>query len=459
MKIISPEIKVLVKRPIDFDGSEYFEIPIEYISNINSIRAFNGGSIEIQFVDTDSYFQKLDYKNIFNEIPEGSILFLYARISPKNLFKQFNAGIVSTKNYHISSAQNNWQIQCKSILDKLRESEVFIDLSVDPIKIPSKITGSQIQDYITKISSLSKADKITKLFEIIWNDLFVALGNVVNIPLIPEHLKSTIELQVDSKSNILEAGIYPFQYIMQNSTIIGRAPSPIDILENVSTPPLYEFFIDELEGEGDLGIVSNFNPFTFDIKKYNVNNKKVSFVFRITPFSKIFNSDGSTRSDLIDYEIEEIFDIEYTTNEIFSGIHIGLMSIEDKDNTILFPPIFNNILRRNYGHKLLNIRIDGLRVPEDNPKNQNQRNDIKTHLRQVQEQLYNYFCKYVRNVSCNLSIPFDFYRLGSVVKFPQFFKEYGNIGYIETITDSFNNSGQAKTTLNIKWIDNLSILK
>jgi hypothetical protein len=425
-------------------------------------------------------------------LPDHTIVQVLVKRSAYEDWTQVNLGYVSEFSLSLTpSGQVTWKPVIPALHEKLKLQDLFIDMQ-EPgsqgqrLKDGKIMPDQKIEAAFTNFGETVKdVNSLSSLAERFWNNMIVNLMNVIQVggeamsfggnPIVGNtgSLGPMIKFTPFKGEGYSEGFINTFQIMTQFT--YGSCPNFFQILSSFATAPLYELFFDPLSGDGYAGGMVNgwtssgeISQIEFEAGKYSVVSGSGALVFRPAPYSKLFDILGNwdPASDLPMQEIKGLKRISFDTHgdEIYSGVHVGLSTLgDDVTNAILFPVTWNPYLRAIYGQKVMQVKLDGIGFPKGAAGDLKRPIFIQA-LKSIQEMLYANFCQGgqripLRNSSASIDCVFDFYRVGMPITWPDpepGFGSFGVYGYVQSVTDRLKASGEASTSIAVKWVDRLS---
>lgn len=457
MNDLSPYFKIFSFPPGE---STPMEISSEFVSTITSSRGLSGNSMKIVLPNLREKSE--EFKFIRPAFREGAIIQLYVRRNTNERYYQENLGYV----YDIDISYNakgsiEMTVNVAGLERKLREQELFLDLQNEDTQ-SSAMTRSEFNDRCTKVFTrysdvLKNAKDLPLLLKSIYDEILSKLSNTSigltfgGKTLFGDHDSDSIITLSTLKEGYTKNFIHTLNFV--SNFQIGSSVNFWQLFYSLASEPLYECFFDSLETANGLPVA--YNPPV----KYSVEQQRSTLVFRRTPFDIIFNVDGYYNYNHIDEEnriyhdqIKNYIRFSHTTSDVYSGVHVGLSEINQMDNTLLNPPYWNTELMSIYGYKLLQVKMDGVTFPANTTIA-----DIKKTfldiLAERQNQLYNIFCKDLKNAYMRFQTAYNFYRPGNAYYVEHESNLFGKYGYLQDVTNTFQARGQATSELNFKFVD------
>jgi|JI9StandDraft_2_1071091.scaffolds.fasta_scaffold03104_3 hypothetical protein len=490
MSFLNPEFKITILPFNSNEGQEY-DLPRDMVGSITSSRTLQGNSISMTIPNGLRNISGLKrFKQVFTD---QCIVRLYVRKNPSEEFRQLNVGYMNGLSVNVEAmGKLNWSIQFLGLEQKLQKQELFIDMdtsSQNSINEQSK-NGSSYEGAFSKIfDALSSTIGMKKLLIGIWDNVIYGLVGKYKESDPAGFTYGGYELigkwngnQENSNalmSSFFAEGYYEdttTQYKIFSQNQIGSSPRFWEVLTSMATQPLYECFLDTLDTNEKR--VSNGLTITDSIlddatnQNYTVASAGVtSLVFRKTPFDYLFDLQGEWNTDKDFQEVKHISSMSFTENpdDIYSGCHVGSTEskLAGKSSTLLFAVKWSDVLKRRYGYRVMQVKIDGLTYDYEETATKTKLNQIDTALASIQNKLFTIFFPvdnnfvrarrtYLKNVTASVNCAFDYYRIGTALDMGEheLIDFYGRYGYVTGVTDSFNPMGQATTSLQLKWIDN-----
>lgn len=478
---ISPECEIRVWRPYD---ARPIVVPSNLLSTIESTRGFDGGSISLSFPGNGKVAGIPTVQRIQELFADQSLVDLRVRRTKRDRFRQINLGYVAERSQTIAAnGAIEYRVDIRSLDQKLRSSELLIDRPDEEKQdsAPKRSEGNTIERAFARFSDVVREmRRLPDLVRAIWNELIVELlfepavsgralvfgGNRL-FARTGEDADAAIRLHVFDGAGYSENFVHILH--LADSFSFGERVNFWEALESVKTDPLYELFCDPLEGEAD---------------DYKVAPDSVTLVFRKTPFETLFDDRGFYRAPANVREVKSVSRISVSTvnAELYCGVHVSPTILDAAASTVLLPPTVNRVLRGIHSFKLMDVKLAGVGIPADAKKAE--RLSLIDGLRIIQRRLYTIFCggtdgetAPLRNTTGTVECSFDYYRAGTLVSLPDVERRnpvrqrfwnrwkgeggpasseaFGRFAYVTGVTDRFAPKGEAKTTLNIKWIDRL----
>lgn len=490
MAFLNPEFKITILPFNSTEGQEY-DLPQDMVGSITSSRTLQGNSISMTIPNGLRNISGLKrFKQVFTD---QCIVRLYVRKNPSEEFRQLNVGYMNGLSVNVEAmGRLNWSIQFPGLEQKLQKQELFIDLDTsndNPIANQPK-QASSYDGAFTKISdALSSTTGMKKLLIGIWDNIIYGLVGKYKSTDPTGFTYGGYELIQKWNSNNENSGalISPFfaegyyedtttKFNLFSQVQVGSSPRFWEVITSMATQPIFECYIDTLDTNEKR--VSNGLTITDSIlddatnQNYTVASAGVtSLVFRKTPFDYLFDLQGEWNTDKDFQEVKHISSMSFTENpdDIYSGIHVG--STEGKlaglGSAVLFPVKWSDALKRRYGYRVMQIKVDGLTFDFEETATRNKVTLVENALKSIQNKLFTIFFPtennlvrakrtYLKNVTASINCAFDYYRIGTALDLGEheLIDFYGRYGYVTGVTDSFNPMGQATTSLQLKWIDN-----
>lgn len=456
MAFLAPEIRLVA-----FPAGETAPVtlPAQTLASVESRRSLSGGSLALRFA-AGSFADSGTWRTVSEALRDETVLQLLVRRSAREPFRQLNLGVVHGLNSRgTASGQIVFAPLVGSLEDKLQNQELFIsrpDEERQPTAGETPASG-----FDAGITALGRAFRdvtdLRRLLTTLWDDVVVALMN-------PERVGGeTIVfggrrlvapttggdgfavLRALESPGYTDGFLHVFSYFGQIR--FGASPNFYSLFTGLCAAPLYEFFCDPLEGPGLLDA----DP----TARYEVAQGRALLVFRKTPFEELFDADGVRRP--VERRIPEAFEVsnEVALEEAYSGVHVGLSQFgDDQTNTLVFPPRISGRLQGYKGYKILQVRLDGVGV------NGSPDTDIGARLEGLRNRLFAAFCggadgrQPLRNSQSVVEAPFDFYRVGEPLQFPQWDAGFGNVGYVTDVVDRFDVAqARAHSKVTLQWVD------
>lgn len=480
MKVFTttPEIKVIIRRPLDREG--YIFSP-EYLKYVSSSRGLTGnGSMTLEIANLKDYYLKSEagipksftYDEIFQN---QTVIELQVKTKNMKKFRQLNIAYIESVSQSISSqAQSSKTITMPTLEKKVATSSLFIDLKEEGV--PTAGTGNVRQTIELAIAGLAGVVKDIKNFQVLaktlWNEVIYKLMQVDAV--IDNNFPQEIvfggkfllrEFQNEGNDHLLNIEISKkgiteyFIHILQNfqQMTFGQSISFWQMLQSLITEPFYELFYDPLETVTDEEVKAYVS--SDESTTYKVPQGKGKVIVRKTPFDKLFDSSGKWvqptpgSQDFYSFEADEVTGMSRSvaSSEVYSGVHVGL-TIMQEASVLIVPVKWNSILRGIYGFKVLQINLQGVGFTAD--ASESERSQFTETIRSLRNRIYDIFLnhKELKNINGSFKKQFGFYRPGipfTIDKSPQ---TDGIVGYITEVVDEFNPAeGKALTTINYKW--------
>lgn len=463
--VISPDFQIRIFQP---NTDSPLDFPMEYISSITSVRGLRGNSMTINFA-RDNKLNGLPYRAYFQD---QSIVQLLVRRSPNETYRQENLCYVSAVSSQGTPNKRTESITISGFETKLRNQNLFLDIvNIDEDELSktalNKADGNKAFVHtINKFGeSLSNIVSMRKLFLKVYDDLIAELSN--------PHLgmffggnsifKKSSYLGVDDKFFIypfvMEDGYTTnFLHVLNfmSGYTIGANVNFWDIITSLECEPLYELFFDPLE------TTSNDKPILDPdfISNYEIKSDICGFIFRKTPFVYVMDYYGDWNRNVVSKTLPEnlikSLTCSFSQDNAYTGVHVGMSFLGNVAATLINHPSWHPILLSHFGYKPLRVMLDGVTFPKDkNITLEEIKLEFAPILNNMQSFLYKIFCQFPAMKAGNVDIEtqFDWYRPGTSIAFDNPETDFGDVGYLESVTNSFQAKGQATTQLSLKWVD------
>lgn len=469
--VISPEFQIYIYRP---NSSVEFEFPSKYITSITSTRGLRGNSMTINFARDNKQFGE-SYRTYFQD---QSIVQLLVRRSPNEAYRQENLCYVSSVSSQVSANKRTESITISGFETKLRNQNLFLDIvNIDEDEIGNTAfnTVNANQAFVHTInkfgSTLGNPTSMRKLFLKVYDDLIAELSNPhLNMSFGGYGLfkKSTYGFDQNYFINpfVMQDGYTTnFLHVLQfmSNYTIGANVNFWDIISSLECEPIYELFFDSLESVDNEDKILDFetnssNGVVQSESSYEVKEGTCAFVFRKTPFNFLFDVDGQwnrerTSRFLSAAKIKSI-NYSFSQDNVYTGVHVGMSFLGNMASTLINHPSWHPILLSHFGYKPLRVMLDGVTFPTGTTLK-----EIKATyadlIFEIQSLLSTIFCEFpaVKAGNVEIDTQFDFYRPGTSLEFDSSEIDFGDIGYIESVTNEFQAKGQASTRLSLKWVN------
>ena len=462
--VISPEFKVIIFQP---NNDKPIEFPVDKITNIRSVRGLRNNSITITFARNSD--PNINYRDYFQD---QSLVSLQVRINSREPFVQENFGYVTGNQTNILPNRKNETINILGLEAKLKNQNLFLDVianqdySIEDINLKAlKADGNKFVHTLSSIGKVfDKINEMPRLIKAVYDTFIADLSNP-NIDFEfggKELFKKTSDLEDDPylilPFILAEGYTKTFTHVFNfvSGYTIGANVNFWDIINSLECDPLYEVFFDSLERTYyDNSTILDSNGIG---TTYEVEREKVSFIFRKTPFEKYIDSQGQWKRDRVirqlpKSKIKSIVN-SFSQDSIYAGVHVGLSFLGQQASTIVQPPIWNQNIKSIFGYRLMRVMLDGLQF-EDNVTLANIKKTFQGEIKTIQDRLFSIFCNFPKVKAANSTIEtkYDFFRVGTPLQFDNPEKDFGDIGYIESVSSSFAPQGHATSTIELKWVD------
>lgn len=480
MSYLNPEFKITI-LPFNAPKGKEYDMPQNMIGNITSQRSLTGNSISMSIPNGLRNLVGLKrFKEVFHD---QCVVRLYVRKNPSEAYRQLNVGYCNGISVNLDAmGKVNWSIQFPGLEQKLQKQELFIDMDTsegNTLNEQSK-EGSSFDGAFSRIAdALSDTVGMKKLLIGMWDNVIVNLIGKYKISDPNGFTYGGYEIVRDwnanqEDSNALISPIFAEGFTEQATTTykifsmnqIGSSPKFWEVITSMATQPLYECFIDTLRTTFD-----DIQPMLDSVDSYQVGESGVtSLIFRKTPFDFIFNEKGEWNFEKDFKKIKSISSISFSENpdDIYAGVHVGSTEpkLAGKNSSLLFPVEWSDVLKRRYGYRVMQVKVDGLTFDYEETATKTKLNQIDTALKSIQDRLFTIFCPiaqssigtrtYLKNVTSNVNCAFDYFRPGNGLDMGEHeaIDFYGRYGYLTGVTDSFNPMGSATSSLQLKWVDN-----
>lgn len=478
MSFLSPEFKLTI-LPFNAPKGKEYDMPQEMVGRISSARSLMGNSISLNIPNGMKNLVGLKrFKEVFHD---QCVVRLYVRKNPSDIFRQLNVGYCNGISVNLNpSGKVDWSITFPGLEAKLQKQELFLDVATEKQEAEAKArskTASTFEAAFTSIGqSLANVKSQKNLLIGIWNNIIVKLVAKYD-PSVSTFQYGGFEFARDWAGNQQDpsALISPFftegytenfvsKFNLFSQVEIGASPRFWEAISSMATQPLYECFIDAMD--------------TLDIKDLTVldaltsygvgDSSPTSLIFRKTPFDTLFNQQGEWNFEKDFKKLQDIKSLSFSENpdDIYSGLHIGLSEFDSQDSTLIFPVKWSSALKKRYGYRVMQIKLDGLSFGMEETRTLADKNNMIVAMKQIQDRLFSIFLPiaqssigtrtYLKNVQASATTSFDFYRPGNAYDLGDHEANefYGKYGYLTSVTDSFSPQGEASSSLNLKWVDN-----
>lgn len=463
--VISPEFKVRIFQP---NTDTPFDFPSEFISSITSTRGLRGNSITINF-PRDNKLYGLPYRAYFQD---QSIVQLLVRRSSNEAYRQENLCYVSANTNQGTPNKRTESITISGFETKLRNQNLFLDIMQGQDETVDQINSSFVKadgnNFVHTLSNIGEVFKNVKklpdVFKAVYDTFIARLSNPHNGMKFggKELFKEFKTGQTDPfiiipfamRDGYTTTFIHIFNFI--SGYTIGASANFWDIIGSLECEPLYELFFDALESLPNEDTILDSITDAESETKYEVEGEKCSLIFRKTPFLYFTDGAGNWDRQLIKTYLPEdkikSLTCSFSQDNIYTGVHVGLTYLAA--STLIQPPTWNNNLQSHFGYKLLRIMLDGVTF-EKPPTLGEIKSKYKDQILEIQNKMFNVFCNFpaVKAANVDITTEYDFFRPGTPLVFDNPETDYGDIGYIETVTNSFQAKGQASTQIALKWVD------
>lgn len=489
MSYLNPEFKITI-LPFNSREGQSYDLPQEMIGSITSQRSLQGNSISMTIPNGMRNISGLKkFKQVFSD---QCIVRLYVRKNPSENFRQLNVGYMNGLSVSLEAmGKLNWSLTFPGLEQKLQKQEMFIDMDIssnDTLNEQSKEASSYEGAFSNIVSALSNTVGMKKLLIGIWDNVIVELMGKYKFsdPIGFTWGGYEILKKWSRNSEISDSLISPFfaegyheeattTYNIFSQNQIGSSPKFWEIITSMATQPLYECFLDTLDTDEkrvvnglviDDAILDNSTAENYTVASAGVT----SLVFRKTPYDVLFDTRGEWNVDNEFQPINHISNISFSENpdEIYSGVHVGSTEpkLAGKSSSLLFPVRWSDALKRRYGYRVMQIKVDGLTFDYEETATKAKSNYISESLQSIQDRLFDIFLPvaqsslgtrtYLKNVTTSVNCAFDYFRIGNGLDMGEheLIDFYGRYGYLTGVTDSFNPMGQATSSLQLKWVDN-----
>lgn len=453
--VVSPEFKIRVYR---YGYKAFEEFPSDWVSNISSTRSLKGNSIVITIPER--------YQEARKVFQDHAVVQLLIRLKEEDGFLQENLGYVHQVSYSdMAAGQKSTTVQIMGFDVKLQMMNFFLDLQDEQtqgIRTLSEYKSSFEGSFSQYSKVLKEAKQLKTLIESIYKNLIRDLVNPSKRFLFGgKTLFADLREEPDFNQSFIYPAISAYSYTgnillvfnFMSQFGIGNSVNFWQLVYSMVTEPLYELYFDPLQEPVKDGIPSFTN-----IGDSTINSPENGclLVFRPTPFEELFDLEGKWFSydsfEKIPEHLIKRKSFTSDTGRVVSGIHVGMSLFEQSANTLVFRPKWNNIIKSRYGYNLLQVRLEGVSLKDKELP------EIKGSWQEkvfnIRNRLYDIFCNEEELKHCQLNIdtPFNFYRVGKGYGIEHEDNYFGNTGYLETVTNTFNPRGMAQSSLSFKWI-------
>lgn len=465
--VISPDFQIRIFQP---NTDKPLDFPMEYISSITSVRGLRGNSMTINFA-RDNKLNGLPYRAYFQD---QSIVQLLVRRSPNEAFRQENLCYVSAVSSQGTPNKRSESITISGFETKLRNQNLFLDIAQGQDETVDQINSNFIKadgnNFVHTLSNIGEVFKNVKklpdVFKAVYDTFIAELSNPHNGMKFggKDLFKKFKTGQTDSfliipfamRDGYTTTFIHIFNFI--SGYTIGASANFWDIITSLECEPLYELFFDTLESLPNEDTILDSITDAESETKYEVEGEKCSLIFRKTPFLYFTDGAGNWDRQLIKTYLseEKIKSIHpsFSQDNVYTGVHVGLTYLGQTASTLIQPPTWNNNLQSHFGYKLLRIMLDGVTF-EKPPTLGEIKSKYKDQILDIQAKMFKIFCGFPAFKAANVDIEtqYDFFRPGTPLVFDNPETDFGDIGYIETVSSSFQAKGQASTQISLKWVD------
>lgn len=469
--VISPDFKIKIFQP---NTDSPLDFPMKYISSITSVRGLRGNSMTINFSKDNKPFG-LPYRAYFQD---QSIVQLLVRRSPNEAYRQENLCYVSAVSSQGTPNKRSESITISGFETKLRNQNLFLDIvnAEEPEVLDSTWKAINGNDaFVKSITKFSKSvftnlRSLRILFLAVYDNLIARLSNphidmaFGNKGLFgksisdPKNLKDFIIVPFAMKDGYTTNFIHTLN--LMNGYTIGANVNFWDVITSLECEPLYELFFDALETLPNENPILNYDSTqSEDYDLYSVNQEQIAFVFRKTPFDFEMDYNSAeykryTASKSLPSSKIKSLTCSFSQDNVYTGVHVGMSFLGQVSSTLIQHPSWHPILLNHFGYKPLRVMLDGVTFPETATLKEIQ-NSFGLTLKKIQDRLYKIFCSFpaFKAGIVDIETQYDFFRPGTTLEFDNPETDFGDVGYIESVTSSFQAKGQATSQISLKWVN------
>lgn len=442
------------------------KIPVEFIDSLSYSDNLESSSFSVNIVDggmkyIDTFSGKIRLREI---LIEGTIILITERGQ-----KKFAGRINSVSDSGNVEGDENYKISGGGLETAISEQTIFIDFS-DDTKSTLEKTPAVASNFAGKIKAVIK--EIAKVVK-----------NAKDPTLL---LESLCEAAINQLLSNGSYGGYPFKNLLSYSKTLskdvytnnfihtlqflnlpqfGNTISFWNMMHSVAKPPLYELFVHYDESSSMYININNSiekAPENFSESDSNISDPIGTLVFRKTPLAEISSDlelDGF--SNKIPVNIINSFSLSSSTNDIFSGVHVGLGILDNMSSLIINPVTYNPELLGRFGQRIFQITLDGVGFPKDATSDGDQA-PLKDKITTIQNLIYDVFGKGDRIVSGTLNATYwrgvckgqyiQIVPLSEFDSLPKRLRRYDPHFYVTGVSVTWSpDSGMADMLLSVKW--------